>query len=613
MEEWVGSLWDRLITRAALREFPAAAVELNQVEKMLGVVFRSMGGDAGLRVGASQVERHQARRGWLERVAGSGDRVQHAGMDGETLRLPARIALFDDAALNRDLYVWLAALAAHDVPSDEDWIVRNQRATVVALHRFPGLQARYARLRDACLATRRLPEQMPADEAAQERAVRAALAAPGSVVALPALTRTKGQAHPLQPVPLWLYPLPAHAQTTRKVQHQEAGGTVAPDEKQAAPYRAERTEAPEKEHGMLMVFRAESLFSWAEYVRVDRSVDDEPDPDAAKAAQTMDTLAVTQDGERVAAKVRFDLDLPAAGEDDLLLGEGILLPEWDYRENRLRADYCCVQPMLARSAEPCALPPHLRRTARRLRNQLAVLAPQRRWQKGQPEGSELDLDACVRAEAERMAGVNQDGAGLYMAQAKQERDLACLILADLSLSTDAWAGDQNKVIDVIRDSLMLLAEALQGTGDIFAMYGFSSLKRSHVRMHELKRFDVAYDAATRGRVAAIEPGYYTRMGAAIRQATRLLEAQPNAQRLLLILSDGKPHDLDLYEGRYGIEDTRKSVMEALDAGIKPFCVTIDKEGAAYLPHLFGPGGYTVVRKPADLPLQLPRLYTQLTA
>jgi nitric oxide reductase NorD protein len=125
----------------------------------------------------------------------------------------------------------------------------------------------------------------------------------------------------------------------------------------------------------------------------------------------MDTLSVTQDGERVAAKVRFDLDLPSAGEDDLMLGEGILLPEWDYRENRLRTAYCCVQPMLARSAEPCALPPHLRRTARRLRNQLAVLAPQRRWLKGQPEGSELDLDACVRAEAERMAGVNRDGAG----------------------------------------------------------------------------------------------------------------------------------------------------------------------------------------------------------
>ncbi len=611
MEEWVGSLWDRWITRAAMREFPAAAVELRQIEKTLGVVFRGMGGDAGLRVSPALVERHRARRNWLERVAGSGDRVQHAGMDGEILRLPARIALFEDAGLNRDLYVWLAALAAHDVPTNEDWIVRNQRATVVALHHFPGLQARYERLQAACLAMRRPPEQMPVDEAAQERAVRAALTVPGSVSALPALSRPK--AHPLQPVPLWLYPLPAHAQTTRSVQHQEAGGTVAPEEKQAAPYRAERTEAPDGEHGLLMVFRAESLFSWTEYVRVNRSVDDEPDPDAAQAAKTIDTLSVAQDGERVAAKVRFDLDLPAASEDDLPLGEGLRLPEWDYRSSHLRPDHCCVQLMVARAAEPCPLPPHLRRTARRLRNQLAVLAPQRCWLKGQPEGSELDLDACVRAEAERMAGVSQDGAGLYMAQVQQERDLACLILADLSLSTDAWAGGDNKVIDVIRDSLMLLAEALQATGDAFAMYGFSSLKRSNVRMHELKRFDTAYDAATRGRVAAIEPGYYTRMGAAIRQATRLLDQQPNAQRLLLILSDGKPHDLDLYEGRYGIEDTRKSVMEALDAGIKPFCVTIDKEGAAYLPHLFGPGGYTVVRKPADLPLQLPRLYTQLTA
>ena len=82
--------------------------------------------------------------------------------------------------------------------------------------------------------------------------------------------------------------------------------------------------------------------------------------------------------------------------------------------------------------------------------------------------------------------------------------------------------------------------------------------------------------------------------------------------LLLILSDGKPHDIDLYEGRYGIEDTRMALIEAREAGLKPFCVTIDREGANYLPHLFGPAGYTIVRKPGDLPDRLPLLYAQLT-
>ena len=102
------------------------------------------------------------------------------------------------------------------------------------------------------------------------------------------------------------------------------------------------------------------------------------------------------------------------------------------------------------------------------------------------------------------------------------------------------------------------------------------------------------------------------MGAAVRHACALLERQPAALRLLLILSDGKPHDIDLYEGRYGIEDTRHALIDARTRGIKPFCVTIDKEGAAYLPHLFGPGGFTVLRKPEELPLRLPLLYAQLT-
>jgi nitric oxide reductase NorD protein len=102
------------------------------------------------------------------------------------------------------------------------------------------------------------------------------------------------------------------------------------------------------------------------------------------------------------------------------------------------------------------------------------------------------------------------------------------------------------------------------------------------------------------------------MGAAIRHATTLLARQPSKQRLLLILTDGKPNDLDQYEGRYGIEDTRHAVLEARRQGLRPFCVTIDKNGNDYLPYLFGNSGYVVIRKPAELPHRLPLLYAQLT-
>jgi len=616
MEEFVGTLWNRLVTRAARRDHPEASVGLEEVEKMLGVLFRALGGDAGLRVTAAADQRHGARRRLLDRIAGSGEKSPRAALDGMTLRLPPRIALFAQRELNRDLYLWLIAAAAHEPePSDDAWIVRNQIATLRALSRYPGLGPRYRRLVAAVLAERIDPAAMPADEAAQENAVRQALLEPGTVTRLAPLQGSR--AKQLQPVPLWLYPAPdtppaACAHTPRA----EGGGrpkTQADAEAGRKQYQAERTETPENESPLLLLFRAESLLSWAEYVKVNRALDDDENPDAARAAANMDRLSVAaDDGQSVASTVRFDLDLPSAAEDDAPLGAGIALPEWDHRRGELKPDYCRLQRLVARSAAPLPLPEHLRRPARKLRNQFAGLSHARRWQKAQPDGTELDIDACVRLHADRIAGRHLAGGGAYMSHRRQERDLACLVLADLSLSTDAWVSDSHRIIDVIRDSLMLFGEALSATGDRFGFYGFSSLKRGNVRFHEIKDFAASFDSEARGRIAALKPGYYTRMGAAIRYAASVLEKQPAALRLLLLLSDGKPHDMDLYEGRYGIEDTRKSLVEARQAGIKPFCVTIDREGASYLPHLFGPGGFTVLRRPEDLPTRLPLLYAQLT-
>ena len=128
----------------------------------------------------------------------------------------------------------------------------------------------------------------------------------------------------------------------------------------------------------------------------------------------------------------------------------------------------------------------------------------------------------------------------------------------------------------------------------------------------LKDFAERYDDASRGRILALRPGYYTRMGAAIRQSTRILLEQAAQRRLLLIVSDGKPNDLDHYEGRYGVEDTRQAVLEARRAGLIPFCVTVDREAGEYLPHLFGRRGYSVVHDARRLPQVLTRLYARLT-
>lgn len=622
MEEWVGKLWHKWITKAAGGRYPAAAVALKTMERPLGIYFRALGGDPGLRVAAATEDRHGSRRSWLARVAGSGERLALARKDLSTLRLPPSIDAFPDPLLNRDLYYWLAALAASldrlpttsTAPADApaDTFGRNQAATALALATWPGLAARYQRLLAAYLP-RRLPlDQLPPAEAAREEAIRRALQQPGSVAGLPEVPAT---APPPEPVLLWLQAGDLAATATAAspgADGSEASGSPAQDASGQA-HRAERVDAPKEKNGVLMFFRAESLLSVAEFIKLNRSTDEDPDPNAAQVAQELDHLSLTQteQGERVASRVRFDLDLPSAAEDDLLLGPGLPLPEWDYRKNLLLEDHVRVQEMAPRHAPPSPLPRHLARTAKRLHQQFAALQPGRRWIKAQPDGSELDLDAVVRAWTDRACGQHPTEQ-LHLSLEKKERDLACLVLADLSLSTDTWVSDTARVIDVIRDALLLFGEALGSTGDAFALCGFSSVKRQQVRFHRLKDFNEPFDDRIRGRVQAIRPGYYTRMGAAIRRASQLLEKQAASRRILLILSDGKPNDLDIYDSRYGIEDTRAAVQEARRRGLVPFCLTIDREGGGYLPHLFGPTGYAVLKKPEELPLRLPLFYAQLT-
>src|SRR5574343_983551 len=610
MEEFIGKIWHNWVTKAAGGHYPQAAVKLADVEKTAGILFRAFGGDPGLNIAAATLESHGARRHWLQRIAGSGERIAQGRRDAETLRLPPEIAAFPEPALNRDLYLWLAAVAACDVAPQRPWFIRNQRACQAALERYPGLRPRYQRLVEAHIAARHNPASLLPDEAAQENALRDALRQPGSVDGLPPLNSLK--ARPPQPVLLWLiagdeYQTRAFEDPGEQLPPEGSGSRDGGKE----AHKAEQVDKPDNKAPMLAMFRAESLPTWAEYVRVNRAFDEDEDPNAKDAARDLDRLSLTRDGQTAKSRVKFDLDLPSAAEDDTPLGPGLALPEWDYRKATMQERHCLLQPMIAEDAGHAGLPLELAATAKKLRGQFAALAPQRRWLKGQPDGPELDVDACVRNHADRAAGHTPESGG-YLAQARCERDLACLLLADLSMSTDAPISDTHRIVDVIRDSLLLFSEALTATGDRFGIYGFSSLRRQNIRFHLLKDFGQRYDAAARGRILALKPGFYTRMGAALRQAAAILAEQPASRRLLLIITDGKPNDLDVYDSRYGIEDTRMAVHEARRLGLTPFCVTIDHEAGAYLPYLFGPAGFCVIRKPEELPSRLPLLYVQLT-
>ncbi len=256
--------------------------------------------------------------------------------------------------------------------------------------------------------------------------------------------------------------------------------------------------------------------------------------------------------------------------------------------------------------------PALRATGQRMRRRLELLQAAPHWQLACADGDELDLDAWVRHRSGAGDGCTMAGdPPVFARRVPGVRSLATLLLADLSLSTDAHVNDQQRVIDVIRDALYVFGQALHATGDAFAMLGFSSVRRQHVRIQHLLGFEQAWNTAAINRVGAIKPGYYTRMGAAVREAAARLLKRSERQRLLLILTDGKPHDIDVYEGRWGIEDTRHAVQQARQSGLLPFCLSIDERAHDYLPHIFGTRGWAHVRRPAELPTRLGSIYARL--
>jgi nitric oxide reductase NorD protein len=604
MEAWIGERWHRFITSAADRSFAAQGVTLGTVQVPVGLLFRAAGGAPGVRVVPAAEARIGGPRGWLQRLAGSGTRAALTRLDGETLALPPLIAVFDDAAMNRDLYLWLAALAAVHEPG-QGWIAGNRIATTLALRRCPGLRSRWERMLEAHLAQRPAPCDLSAPAAGAEAAVQAALRGAESEKLDPAPTD-------VAPVWLWLEALPSVPQVGPRFASDDGrrGSRATPS---ATRRRARRLDHRPGRAPLLLPARAESLITWSEHVSADRGLDDEDDGNAAvAAADDMEHLAITREGTACAARVKFDLDLPSATADDLLFGPGEPLPEWDWKQQRLRPDHCSAVTLVARASAPFRPSRALGAMARRVRKRLEALRAGPRWQRGCADGDAIDLDAWVEDAVEFRSNPAPRDPAVFARRVRAERSLATLLLADLSLSTDAHVNDDARVIDVIRDALFVFGEALASTGDAFAILGFSSVRRTHVRIHHLKGFDEPWAAVTKARVGAIKPGYYTRMGAAVRLATKRLAERTERQRLLLILTDGKPNDIDVYEGRWGLEDTRHAVREARAAGLVPFCLSIDEEAHAYLPHLFGRRGWARVQRPAELPARLAAVYGRLT-
>jgi nitric oxide reductase NorD protein len=241
-----------------------------------------------------------------------------------------------------------------------------------------------------------------------------------------------------------------------------------------------------------------------------------------------------------------------------------------------------------------------------LRRTFEILRGEDRLLRRQRFGEDVDLDALIEALADVQSGREMTDR-LFTRMHKEERNIAVVFMVDMSGSTRGWINDAE------RESLILLAESLELLGDRYAIYGFSGWSRKRCEVFRIKAFDDPLDDSAKGRICGIEAKDYTRMGAPIRHFTHKLKEVEARTKLLITLSDGKPDDYDLeYRGEYGIEDTRQALFEARRDGIHPFCITIDKEGQEYLPHMYGAANYTVIEDVRKLPLKVSDIYRRIT-
>lgn len=291
-------------------------------------------------------------------------------------------------------------------------------------------------------------------------------------------------------------------------------------------------------------------------------------------------------------------------------------PEWDERiqaYHRPGATVHLLAPGLGSHAWVDDTLSRHRSLLNAIRKRFEMLRAQRMRLQCQLDGDDIDLNAVTKAMSDFRAGLPLSQR-LYQAVRMARRDMAVTLLIDVSGSTDAWIAAHRRVIDVEREALLLVCNALEGMGEPYSILAFSGTGPQGVTVRSLKDFGERYDREVALRIAGLEPEDYTRAGAAIRHATSLLMQQPAKHRLLLMLSDGKPNDVDQYEGRYGVADMRQAVREARMQGIFPFCLTIDSKAPDYMPAIFGANQYALLPRPELLPTALldwmKRLLTQ---
>ena len=289
--------------------------------------------------------------------------------------------------------------------------------------------------------------------------------------------------------------------------------------------------------------------------------------------------------------------------------------EWDYNSQHYRPDWVSVYEAVHPSGNANVIDKILEKhgaLAKRLKAILDALKPQQKVRiRYQEEGSELDLDVAIRSLIDLKSG-SQPDMRINMSHKNDGRDIAVMLVLDLSQSLNEKAkGSQQTILELSQEAITLLAWTIEQLGDKFAVAGFNSNTRHDVRYSHIKGFGEHFDTEVKRRLAAMEAKYSTRMGAAMRHAGHYLEGQKADKKLMLVLTDGEPADIDVDDDQLLIHDTHKAVKELQQQGIYSYCINLDPKADEYVKDIFG-SHYTVIDHVDKLPEKLPQIFMSLT-
>jgi hypothetical protein len=290
--------------------------------------------------------------------------------------------------------------------------------------------------------------------------------------------------------------------------------------------------------------------------------------------------------------------------------------EWDYQIQLSRPNWVTVLEKQMPKGEASTIDRVLEQykpLANQIRHIIDAMQPQGVIRlRRQEDGDEIDLEAAIRAMVEIRLGMMPD-TRVNLRHVRKTRDLAVLVLLDLSESTkETLEGSDKPVIQLALEATALLSWAIDGIGDPFAIHGFASETRHDVQYFRFKDFEQPYNDEAKARLAGMRGGLSTRMGAALRHAGHFLTKRPQRKKLLLLVSDGEPADVDVRDPQYLRQDTKKAVEELSSGGILTYCLTLDPQADDYVSRIFGVKGYTIVDQVQRLPEKLPALFMGLT-